>query len=241
MADTYAPTPTFYPKPVHPKAAISFRHNILPPLLGVGMFVAILGALNSQWIMAQAQYRFTNSNSQSTFVSSTFAPPVDSVALGIPKINVNAPIVYDETSLNEGKVQLALRRGVVHYGNTALPGQAGNMVVLGHSSGQAWAPGDYKFVFTMLDKMEVGDRITLDYKGTRYIYRVSEKRVVPPTDLTVVKHTDDPRLTLITCTPVGTNKNRLVISAAQISPKPSTATPISPEDVPRITSQALPR
>lgn len=40
----------------HPKAVISFRRNVLPPLLGVLMFLATMGLLNGQWITAQVQY-----------------------------------------------------------------------------------------------------------------------------------------------------------------------------------------
>jgi sortase A len=76
----------------------------------------------------------------------------------------------------------------------------------------------------MLDKLASNDRIYVDYKGTRYIYRISSTKVVPPTDISVLNHGDDPQLTLITCTPVGTNKNRLIVQAKQISPDPGTAT-----------------
>lgn len=241
MADVIAQVTPVYQKPEHPKAPITFRHHILPPILGFGMFIAVLGLLNSQWLMAQAQYRMLKPQSQSLYASSTYKPAADSVKVTIPSINVDAPVVYDETSTNEAKVQLALRRGVVHYGNSALPGQVGNIVILGHSSGQAWAPGDYKFVFTLLDKMAVGDRIMLDYKGTRYIYRVAETKVVAPTDISVTHPTTDSQLTLITCTPVGTSKNRRVVVAKQLSPNPSKNTPVAPENLQRISVPTLPR
>jgi LPXTG-site transpeptidase (sortase) family protein len=233
--------PRQYQKPVHPKAPFSFRRNVLPPLLGFMVFAGVLGLLNHQWVIAQAQYRFYQPNTQATAVIEATSPDKDSVKLLIPKINVDAPIVYDEPSFADWKVQTALRRGPVHFGTTALPGQAGNMVVVGHSSGVAWAPGDYKFVFTLLDKLTVGDRILLDYKGTRYIYKVSETKVVKPSDLSVVQSTTKPQLTLITCTPVGTSTNRLVVIAKQVSPKPETATPINSEDVKPVTAFTIPR
>jgi sortase A len=228
-------------KPVHPKAPVSFRHNLLPPILGVAVFVSVMGLLNSQWIVAQAQYAFLKPANPASIVIDTSAPNKDSVNLSIPKIKVNAPVVYDERSYSEQKVQLALRRGVVHYGTTALPGQAGNIVILGHSSGQAWSPGDYKFVFTMLDKLEVGDTIILDYKGTRYIFKVSGSKVVDPSDLSVIEHTPKPQLTLITCTPVGTDKYRLVVTADQVSPSPDTATTIPPEEIQSMIGWKLPK
>ncbi len=205
-------------KPVHPKAPFSFRKNLLPPLLGLMVFASILGLLNAQWLSAQYQYRFMAPVAQSNVAVSTDAPDPKALNITIPSINLTAPVVYDETSYDEGKVQLALRRGVVHYGTTALPGQAGNAVLIGHSSGQLWSPGEYKFVFTLLDKMKQGDRIFVDYKGTRYIYRVTSMVVVNPSDISVVQPTTQPQLTLITCTPVGTNKQRLIVRASQVSP-----------------------
>lgn len=228
-------------KPVHPKAVMTFRHHFVPPILGFLVFASVLGLLNAEWITAQAQYRFAKPVSQTSTMIAPDPPSKTAVNLQIPSIAVDAPVIYDETSYDESKVQLALRRGVVHYGMTALPGQAGNVVILGHSSGQLWAPGDYKFVFTHLDKTKDNDRIILDYKGTRYIYRITGREIVEPTDMSVAQPTKEPRLTLITCTPVGTNKYRLVITARQVSPDPASATSLPAEQVKPITAWNFPR
>nr|HMM62465.1 sortase [Candidatus Saccharibacteria bacterium] len=52
-----------------------------------------------------------------------------------------------------------------------------------------------------------------------------KKEVVKPTDVNkLVYKTDKPMLTLITCTPLGTSTNRLLVTAEQVSPDPSAAT-----------------
>ncbi len=112
----------------------------------------------------------------------------------------------------------------MHYAGSVNPGDVGNVVIFGHSSGQSWAPGNYKFVFTLLDKLKVGDVIYVDNLGTRYTYQVRSSQVVTPSDIGVLKSGSDHELTLITCTPVGTSTNRLVIHAEQISPSPETDT-----------------
>lgn len=229
-----------FQKPKHPKAPVSFRHNFLPPLLGILLSVSVMCALNSQWIVAQAQYHFVKSASSSSYVATTM-PAKESVTLSIPAINVSTPVIYDETSFDNGKIQKALEKGVVHYGTTALPGTAGNIVVVGHSSGQPWTPGDYKFVFTLLDKLKPGDRILLDYQGERYTFRVSGSLVVTPDDLQSVQPTTKPQLTLITCTPVGTNKNRLIVTADQVSPDPASMKPLTKEQLRPITSATIPQ
>lgn len=207
-----------------PKTIITFRHNLLPVLLGIFVFGGVLFALNSQWILAQATYHFSRQVQAPTphqiNVANTKAPNNNS-ELFIPSINVDAPINTDITTYADWAVQIGLRSGVVHYGKTALPGQKGNMVIVGHSSEVAWAPGNYKFVFTLLNKVKTGDLIYIDYQGTRYTYQVTGSEVVDPTDFNVIQSTADPELTLITCTPVGTDWHRLAVHAKQISPDPS--------------------
>lgn len=211
-----------------PKAPFSFRRNVLPPLAGMLVLLGTLGLLNEQWVVAQLQFRFIHTPIPT--IAEASAAPVDPNApatISIPKIDVNAPIVLDTKGTDSGSVQLALRRGVLHYGDTAYPGEVGNVALFGHSSGVAWEPGSYKFVFTLLNRVQKNDLIIVTYQGKRYVYRVTDTTVVPPTDMSVVQQTDFPELSVITCTPVGTSKNRLVVHAKQVFPKPETAKPSS--------------
>ena len=140
----------------------------------------------------------------------------------IPKINVEIPVVYDEKSVDEAAVQRALERGVVHYADTALPGENGNAVIVGHSSNNIFNRGQYKFAFVLLKRLEKEDSVILHKDGKRYVYRVYDKRVVKPSQLEVLGQ--QPRaatVTLITCDPPGTSLNRLVVFAEQISPDPT--------------------
>lgn len=141
----------------------------------------------------------------------------------IPKINLDVPVVYDEPSYEEGKIQAALERGTVHYGNTPLPGEIGNSVILGHSSNNYFNSGEYKFAFVLLFRLEENDTFILNYEGTRYVYRVFSNRVVEPDDFSVIEPSNKPIVTLITCTPPGTSWKRLIIQAEQISPSPADA------------------
>jgi LPXTG-site transpeptidase (sortase) family protein len=47
--------------------------------------------------------------------------------------------------------------------------------------------------------MKWGDQIILHLADQRYIYQVREDKVVAPDDSSVIKHEDNPWLTLITC------------------------------------------
>lgn len=153
----------------------------------------------------------------------------------IPKINVEVPVVYDVGSTDEQAIQAALERGVVHYPTTPDPGQKGNSVIVGHSSNNIFNKGKYKFAFVLLNKLETGDLFYLTKDGVRYAYRVYEKRIVSPTDTSVLGPTSKPATaTLITCDPPGTSINRLIVVGEQISPDPSqnaasTAQPLNQE------------
>lgn len=145
----------------------------------------------------------------------------------IPKINVDAPVVYDVPSLEENLIQSKLKDGVVHYpipGANSIPGQTGNTVILGHSSNDVFDDGDYKFVFVQLEKLVKGDTFYLNHEGTRYTYSVTKTKVIDPTEVgQLVIDSDTPLATLVTCTPPGTALKRLVVIGEQISPDPSKA------------------
>ncbi|HYG84038.1 MAG TPA: sortase [Verrucomicrobiae bacterium] len=145
----------------------------------------------------------------------------------IPKINVEAPVVYGLNSIAEPTVQKALESGVVHYpipGANSVPGQVGNTVLLGHSSNDVFDNGGYKFIFVQLDQLKKGDTFYIHYEGTRYTYSVSYKEVIEPTDIhKLTQKTDKPLVTLLTCTPPGTALKRLIVVAEQISPDPAGA------------------
>ena len=146
----------------------------------------------------------------------------------IPKINVELPVIYDEPTIDEAAIQRALERGVVHYPTTSNPGQIGNGVIFGHSANNILNKGKYKFAFVLLKRLEAGDVFYVQKDGKRYAYKVFDKKVVAPTDVSVLypSFPDKPAtFTLITCDPPGTSLNRLVVTAEQISPDPKANTP----------------
>lgn len=209
-------------------------------------FVVFLLIFNFQLIYSQISFWLTPKQpSVSQQIQPTTNEPVNTTApaevvgpenlLIIPKINVRAPIIYID-SLAEADVLRALQDGVVHYAGTANPGENGNAVFFGHSSNDLWQPGNYKFVFVLLEKLTVGDTYEIHYQSRRYVYKVVETKVVQPTDLSVLTQTATPFSTLITCTPPGTSWRRFIVKGEQIlpatTPTPAqtatTTTPVTP-------------
>jgi sortase A len=70
--------------------------------------------------------------------------------------------------------------------------------------------------------LENGDTFMIQKNGKRYIYRIFDKRVISPKDVSVLNNVANKpaTFTLITCDPPGTNVNRLIVIGEQISPDP---------------------
>lgn len=141
----------------------------------------------------------------------------------IPKINVEIPVDYDVPSMQEDDIQKGLENGVVHYPSTVRPGEQGNSAIFGHSSNNIFNPGKFKFAFVLLNKLENGDMFYLTYNKQVYAYKVYEKRVVSPDQVSILNAVEGKAATaaLITCDPPGTTINRLVVWGEQVSPSPA--------------------
>ena len=138
----------------------------------------------------------------------------------IPKLNVDVPVAF---GIKNSEVNAYMNQGVAQFsvpGANALPGQIGNLVISGHSAGDIYSSNPYKFIFSGLERLENGDLIYINYNSTRYTYQMTKREVVEPTNVAALVYpTDKPMLTLITCTPLGTSRYRLLITAEQISPE----------------------
>lgn len=152
----------------------------------------------------------------------TVLPPDNRIV--IPAINKNIPLVNvsSDSLVNEDwkkledDIQEGLREGVVRYPGTADPGEFGNVFVTGHSSYYLWDPGEFKDVFALLHDLRVGDNFTIYWEGRRYDYTIYEREIVPPTQTDVLSQPTTKKIaTLMTCTPVGTAKDRLILVAEQ--------------------------
>lgn len=132
-------------------------------------------------------------------LSSTDSIPADNT-LVIPKIDLR-------TGIHGGSIT-SLNKGAWHIPDSGEPDLGGNTVIAGHRftySGSA--------VFYNLDKVQKSDMVYVYWEGKRYEYIIEAINVVPPTDTSLVAPTHSPILTIYTCTPVWSAKDRLVITA----------------------------
>ena len=204
----------------------SKRHRFLLPIIaGVLAVLVVLFLQYNRLIFTPIIAYVSPGNaegSEITAVDPTVTTAVNAEdTLIIPKINVDVPIRFGLTN-DSATIMGAMNDGVAHWsipGASAVPGQIGNTVITGHSAGDIYSSNPYKFIFSGLERLEAGDIIYIDYQGTRYTYTVYEKRVVEPSDVSSLQYNgSDAILTLVTCTPLGTSNQRLLVFARQINP-----------------------
>ncbi len=124
--------------------------------------------------------------------------------LVIPKIGVDIPVVDSKDSA------WALNRGAWRMPETSTPDKGSNTAIAGHRF--KYLPPN-NLTFYLLDKLAVGDGLAIIWEGKEYTYRVTESKIVLPTQVSVLAPTEKPTLTLITCDPIFSQKNRLIVTA----------------------------
>ena len=207
---------------VNARGKLKPKHHLQSLLFGMSMgmvvlFIFMFSFFNERFITPFMTPSRTASSSPIIMDPNALVGPEPQII--IPKINVDVPVVYNSPSISENDIQNSLESGVVHYPTTPKPGENGNSVIVGHSSNNLLNRGKYKFAFVLLNKLENGDTITLQYNSKRYVYKVYEKIIVDPSEVGVLGPTDKKAsISLITCDPPGTSIKRLVIRAEQISP-----------------------
>jgi sortase A len=106
----------------------------------------------------------------------------------------------------EGVEPADLRKGPGHMPWTALPGQVGNALISGHRTTNG-AP------FYNLNRLEPGDTITVETLIGTHTYEVVGNQIVPPTGVWVTEQWEGAWLTLTTCNPRYSARERLIVFA----------------------------
>jgi LPXTG-site transpeptidase (sortase) family protein len=125
----------------------------------------------------------------------------------IPKLGVNTIVV-------EGTSASALKAGAGHYRSTPLPGQRGNVAIAGHRT-------TYGRPFNGVESLNKGDTVILTTPVGRYTYRIGGAPwITHPLDWSVVAKSNDYLLTLTTCHPKGSARQRIIVRAKMVRSEP---------------------
>lgn len=153
--------------------------------------------------IADIDKNLNSENAEYIEISPNTKPPLEatSSAIGIIKI----PKIDLKVAVGEGIENKTLKYAVGHFEGTAMPGEKGNFAVAGHRS------YTYSEYFNRLDELNIGDDIIVKTNKGEFTYKVYEKKVVEPTEVSVLDKTKEPTITLVTCTPIRVATHRLIV------------------------------
>ena len=193
---------------LHLESTTKRRKNYILPIIAAIMIasgVYLLVLISTPLIMSQTINPKDNSTSQ--LISKT-KDKITENRLYIPKIDINLPYA-------SGGAETMEHGAWWRKPENGNPKDGGNLVLSAHRFIMGLTPQQTlrKSPFYNIDKLTVGDEIVVDYNGARYIYVISEKRSVKPEAIEIEQRTDQPQLTLYSCTLGGANDGRDVLIA----------------------------
>lgn len=199
--------------------------SVLLFVVGAGMFAwpFFTDVYSEQVIQRPLEQQFETPEFRETYVTRTVQAGDPLTKIVISSIDVDAIVVH-------GTSPVALRAGAGHYPNTPLPGEVGNVGIAGHRT-------TYGKPFNRLDEVEIGQEIRLETPVAVHTYRVVAAPqdapapcpngacwITNPQDWGVVGPTEDALLTLTTCHPKGSARQRLILRAELVESVPDGAT-----------------
>jgi sortase A len=132
------------------------------------------------------------------------AGPSLGARLSIPRIGLHAEV----------GVVPSLARGPGFYPGTGRPGQKRTIAIAGHRT-------TYTRPFWSLDSLRRGDLVTLWWRGSRFVYRVTGIRIVRPSALWILRERGAERLVLTACHPRGSAAWRVAVFAWPVKASPA--------------------
>ncbi len=122
---------------------------------------------------------------------------------------LSIPTIGVESEILEGPDEETLDTGLWRRPNTSTPPQGGNTVIVAHRYKYSTGPNTFYY----LDKVAVGEKLTVTWGKDVYVYRVTSTEVVSSNETGIEAQTSRPILTLYTCTPLWSSDKRLVVTA----------------------------
>jgi LPXTG-site transpeptidase (sortase) family protein len=145
---------------------------------------------------------------------SVIQPVNTEFAIVVPKIGINAPIVANVDPSNPTEYNKVLATAVAQSSTSFTPDKQGTVYLFSHSTNYDWFVKDLNAVFYLLKNLENGDYIVLFYKGVRYTYQLTEKRIVNAGEVSyLTPQVGKKNLILQTCWPPGSTTQRLLLFA----------------------------
>ena len=192
-------------------------------LAGLGLIIAglvvLLGPILEVWQHARADsaalQQWKHGGSSALVGAAPGSEQADSLSNCAPSTSpsdnyalVSFPSLGYSGVAGNGDWNVLHQRSMVHYSDTAAPGQKGNVIIAFHREPN----------YENVDHLAVNDVVTVQDRGCHtYTYRITNRWVIHPQDVTQLVPTDGHDLTLITCTPWWRDYDRIVWRASLVA------------------------
>jgi sortase A len=157
---------------------------------------------------------FTPQLSMST-VSKTWNKPVPRAAADLTENRLYIPKLKLNLTYKAGNASVLRDNAWHRFPERGDPEKGGNFILAGHRFDIGLTPGETKrrSPFYHIDALAPGNKIYADFNGKRYLYEVTERFKVKPTQTEIEAPSNEPKMTLYTCTLQGSADGREVIIA----------------------------
>lgn len=144
----------------------------------------------------------------------TLASPIsEEGVVEIPSLGITVPLLVVNSEDPQDFVE-PLKKGVTLF-PSAMPGQKGTAVILGHSAPPGWPRINYDWAFSDIQKLKQGDKVAITFENKEYVYSVTETiflqkgQEIPAEYLSA----DDGHIILVSCWPPGIDNKRIGVYA----------------------------
>jgi len=144
-----------------------------------------------------------------------------------PNLGIIAPVSasnqYSPFSLRDwNSISSLLEKGVGVFYNGNTIDESTYVYAVGHST--ASKPQAFASIFASLNSAQTNDEVILKIAGQEYVYKVTDKKILSPYDtngfsefFSDSKDQNNHRIALVTCWPLFTTKNRVVVIADRLN------------------------
>jgi len=138
------------------------------------------------------------------------------VRIVIDEIGIDTPVLTP-ASTDVEVLDRALLNGAVHYPDSPLAGEGGNMLIFGHSSYLPVVHNKAYQAFNELQKLTPGSIISVYTEKGRFDYKVDRVRLARAEEVVISFDAPKPSLTLATCNTFGAKQERWIATATLVS------------------------
>ncbi|KKQ30141.1 MAG: hypothetical protein US68_C0013G0014 [Candidatus Shapirobacteria bacterium GW2011_GWE1_38_10] len=168
--------------------------------------------------LISAIFKYKFSDKTDVIVKNTNEITSEEYIIQIPKILAYSQVVENVSPFDQAEYDRVLKNDVVAQAEGSdSPGKGvgKSTYIFAHSTNNNLGMLRNNAVFYLLGELQAGDEIYINYHGKELKYKVFEKKISTPSDLSYLNYHDETREILIlqTCWPIGTDWNRLLILA----------------------------